>query len=122
MTTVPGASGYFRGSIVAYSAAMKGEALGVDPALLQRPVSAEVAEAMARGARSRIGCDVGLAATGVAGPAEQSAPVGTVFLAVDGPRGGRVREVRLPGERETVRALAVAAALNLLRLYLMEEI
>lgn len=124
VTDVAGASDYFRGSIVAYSTQAKAAVLGVDPALLSDPgpVSAAVARAMASGARRALDADVGLATTGVAGPAEQDAPVGTVLLAVDGPLGAADRGIGLPGGRANVRALATTAALNLLRLYLEERL
>lgn len=124
LTAVPGASAAFAGGIVAYEARVKEELLGVDAALLAGPgaVSAETARAMASGVRARTGADVGLATTGVAGPAEHGAPVGTVFIALDGPDGALARGLRLPGDREAVRALAVAATLNLLRLHLLGEV
>jgi nicotinamide-nucleotide amidase len=75
---------------------------------------------MASGARDKLKADVALALTGVAGPTEQGRPVGTVVIAVAGPLGDVVREVRLPGDRNTVRMLAVSAGLNLVRLYLLE--
>lgn len=121
ITAVPGASDYFRGSIVAYETSVKASVLGVDPALLSRPVSEEVARAMAAGARSVLRADVGLAVTGVAGPTEQGAPVGSVFIAVEGPPGATARQVRLPGGRETIRMLSASGALNLVRLYLKER-
>jgi len=74
---------------------------------------------MASGARRVLGADVAIALTGVAGPIEQGRPVGTVVIAVDGPEGDVVREVRLPGDRNTVRTLAAGAGLNLARLYLL---
>lgn len=122
IVSVPGASEYFRGSIVSYATSSKRDLLGVPPEDLERhgPVSPPVARAMAEGARRVLGADVGLAATGVAGPVAQGRPVGTVVLAVAGPHGVTHREVRLPGDRTTVRTLAAGAALNLLRLYLME--
>jgi hypothetical protein len=64
--------------------------------------------------------DVGVATTGVAGPTEQGAPIGTVFIAVEGPAGADARGLRLPGDRATVRELAVSVALNVVRLYLLE--
>jgi len=84
------------------------------------PVSEPVARAMAQGARDRLKADVAVALTGVAGPTEQGRPVGTVVIAVSGPLGDVAREVRLPGDRNTVRTLAVSAGLNLVRLYLLE--
>lgn len=124
ITRVAGASDYFRGAIVAYAADAKTAALGVPDGLLAEhgAVSEPVARAMAAGVRQRLSTDVGLAVTGVAGPAEQDAPKGTVFLAVDGPLGSVCRQVLLPGDRETVRTLASAAALNLARLYLLEAL
>lgn len=122
ITSVPGASAWFRGSIVAYAAPVKSALLGVPAEDLDRhgQVSVPVARAMAEGARVRLGADVGVALTGVAGPAEQGRPVGDVVLAVAGPHGDTYRELRYPGDRATVRTLACAGALNLLRLYLLE--
>lgn len=124
ITKVPGASEYFRGAVVAYASDLKATILGVSEDALgtHGPVSVPVAQAMSAGVRERLRADVGLAVTGVAGPAEAGAPKGTVILAVDGPLGAAHREVRLPGDRETVRMLAAAAALNLARLYLIEAI
>jgi len=122
IVSAAGASGYFRGSIVAYATETKTTVLGVPAGDLDRhgPVSVPVARAMAEGARRVLGADVGLAATGVAGPTEHGRPVGTVVLAVAGPAGTEDRELRLPGDREFIRRLAAASALNLLRLYVME--
>lgn len=123
--TLPsGSSGWFRGSIVSYGADVKADVLGVDRADLEEhgPVSEPVALAMAAGARRVLSADVAVALTGVAGPAELGRPVGTVVVAVDGPLGRVTRELRLPGDRETVRTLAAAAGLNLVRLYLLEAL
>lgn len=125
ITDVPGASAYFRGCVVSYASEAKEAALGVDPAALREsgPVSVEVARQMAAGARRLLGADVGLAISGVAGPAPHGgARVGSVVLAVSGPLGEAGREVRLPGGRATVRQMAATAALNLLRLYLQEAL
>jgi nicotinamide-nucleotide amidase len=117
-----GASEYFRGSIVSYATEVKEDLLGVPAWVLEEhgPVSEPVARAMAQGARDGLKADVAVALTGVAGPTEQGRPVGTVVIAVAGPLGEVVREVRLPGDRNTVRTLAVSAGLNLVRLYLLE--
>jgi nicotinamide mononucleotide (NMN) deamidase PncC len=78
---------------------------------------------MAAGARRVLDADVGLATTGVAGPTElEGVAVGTVVMAVSGPLGDFAREVVMPGERDNVRRLATASALNLLRLYLLEAL
>ena len=120
----PGASEWFRGSIVSYASDSKADVLGVsrDDLETHGPVSEPVARAMAAGARRVFDADVGVALTGVAGPTEQGRPVGTVVAAVDGPMGTVARELRLPGDRETVRVLSAAAGLNLVRLYLLEAL
>ena len=122
ITSSAGASEYFRGSIVSYATEVKEELLGVPAWVLEEhgPVSEPVARAMAQGARDRLKADVAVALTGVAGPTEQGRPVGIVVIAVSGPLGDVAREVRLPGDRNTVRTLAVSAGLNLVRLYLLE--
>ncbi len=113
LTAVPGASDVLRGAVVSYASDVKFDLLGV----AQGPVvSGEAAEAMAAGARALLKADVGLATTGVAGPAEQEGhKPGTVFfgLAMD----GRVEShrVRLPGDRDRVRQYAVISLLNMLR-------
>ena len=80
-------------------------------------VSAEVAAAMAEGARRRLGADVAVAVTGIAGPggATPEKPVGRVHLHVAGPEGSVARTLDVPGEREQVRARATVTALHLLR-------
>lgn len=117
ITSVPGASTVFVGGIVPYATVQKTALLGVDAALLRRvgAVHRLVAEQMAVGVRQRLGTTYGLATTGAAGPDPQDgrAP-GTVCLAVAGPHGTHSAELRLPGDRETVRAATVGAALALL--------
>ncbi|MFH8407366.1 CinA family protein [Streptomyces sp. NPDC018019] len=118
LTGVPGASRAFRGSVTAYATALKRDVLGVDGALLDArgAVDAEVARQMARGVRRVLGADWGIATTGVAGPDPQDGqPVGTVFVAADGPGGaGGVRQLTLDGDRGRIRRETVAAALTLL--------
>lgn len=85
ITDVPGASAYYRGGLVAYSREAK-VAFGVDPGIVERHgmVSAETARAMAAAARARLGADVALATTGVAGPDSlEGKPPGTVHVALD---------------------------------------
>ena len=117
LTSVPGASAVFRGGVVAYASEVKHDVLGVPPGPV---VSPDAARAMAAGACARLGADVGLAATGVAGPEGQEghAP-GTVFLGLHRNGEGEAHEVRLPGDRERIRQYAVIALLNLLRLRLV---
>ena len=88
---MPGASAYFRCGVVSYSNEAKIGLLGVDPAALERfgAVSEQVARQMAEGVRRAADSDYAVATTGIAGPAGGSAgkPVGTVWIAVAGPRG-----------------------------------
>ena len=114
LTAVPGASDVFRGAVVSYASEVKFDLLGLPEG---RVVSNEAAKAMALEVRKRLGADVGIATTGVAGPAEQEGhPPGTVFLGLA--HGGRAEalRVRLPGDRHRVREYAVISVLNLLRL------
>jgi len=127
LTSVAGSSAYFLGGVVAYSNDAKCRLLGVPPELLEKfgAVSAEVAEAMARGARERFGADVGLAVTGVAGPGggTEAKPVGRVFLALADAHSARTVRADFGQEpgREGVRRLASQAALNMLRRYVLER-
>ncbi|MGW1184214.1 CinA family protein [Streptomyces drozdowiczii] len=118
LTSVPGASQAFRGSVTAYATPLKSEVLGVDADLLAErgAVDAEVARQMATGARRALGADWGVATTGVAGPEPQDGrPVGTVFVAVSGPHGtGKVAALRLNGDRADIRKESVRSALDLL--------
>ena len=119
LTSVAGSSDVFLGSVVAYSNSVKQSELGVSPALLEThgAVSAEAAAAMAAGARERLGADVAVAVTGIAGPGGGTAekPVGLVFLHAETPEGGHGIEFTLPGDRETIRSRATVAALHLVR-------
>jgi nicotinamide-nucleotide amidase len=117
LANVPGASHTFRGSVAAYASDVKRSLLGVTA---EQVVSAECAAQMAEGARRALGADVGIAATGVAGPDEQDdQPVGTVWfgLAVPGHETDAVA-ARLPGDRERIRQFATISLLNLVRLRL----
>ncbi len=119
ITSVPGASDVFAGSVVTYSNALKHHLLGVENELLERhgAVSAEVAAAMASGARVHLGSDVAVAVTGIAGPdgGTPEKPVGLVYLHGATPDAERGRELNLPGEREQIRRRSTVAALHLLR-------
>lgn len=116
LTAIPGASATVRGGVVAYGREQKVRALGVDDALIERvgTVDPDVALAMARGVCAALDADVGVATTGVAGPEAHSGhEPGEVVLAVVSPRGSVHEQVSLGGDREQVRADAVAAALRL---------
>lgn len=117
LTAVPGASQVFRGGVVAYASEAKFDLLDVPRGPV---VSAQAAQAMAAGAARRLGADVGVATTGVAGPEEQEGQaVGTVFLGLHLDGESEAHEVRLPGDRERIRQFATIALLNLLRLRLI---
>ncbi|KPC87065.1 CinA family protein [Streptomyces coelicoflavus] len=132
LTAVPGASQAFRGSVTAYATELKRELLGVDGELLaaRGAVDAQVAAQMAAGVRTALGADWGIATTGVAGPDPQDGqPVGTVFVAVDGPvgdgggcaDGGKVEALRLNGDRAEIRMESVRSVLALLLRELASE-
>jgi nicotinamide-nucleotide amidase len=91
--------------------------VGEDVLAAHGAVSAEVAAAMASGVRGRLGADVGVAATGVAGPGGGSAdkPVGLVYLHVETPSAGRGFEFQFPGDRDSIRRRATVTALHLTR-------
>lgn len=118
LTSVPGASQSFRGSVTAYATALKRDVLGVDGALLadRGAVDPDVALAMAAGVRLTLGADWGVSTTGVAGPEPQDGkPVGAVYVAVSGPGGvQKVAELRLNGDRADIRRESVRSLLELL--------
>ncbi|GAA3811745.1 CinA family protein [Cellulomonas soli] len=116
LVDVPGASRTVRGGVVAYATDLKSSLLGVDASLLHErgAVDPDVAAAMAHGVRDRLGADVGLATTGVAGPdAQDGAAPGTVHVAVSTPEAVRVRTLQVDGSRAVVRRTAVDAVLAL---------
>ncbi len=119
LTEVPGSSVYFMEGVVAYSNEAKTRTLGVDAELISRygAVSAEVAEAMAEGVRSRADTDFGLSVTGIAGPggATEEKPVGLVYIALADDAHTEHRKLQLPGDRHLIRWRASQAALDLLR-------
>jgi nicotinamide-nucleotide amidase len=125
LTTVPGSSAVVRGGVVAYATELKAALLGVPADLLERhgAVHGAVAEAMAEGARDRLGASTGVATTGVAGPdPAEGKPVGMVFVAVAGPGGLASRQLALTGDREEIRAATVASVLGLLISALQEHV
>jgi nicotinamide-nucleotide amidase len=111
---VPGASRTFRGSIASYATEVKQSVLGVTS---EHVVSEQCAIEMAVGAQRVLGADVGIAATGVAGPDEQDGqPPGTVWFAIALPdRPPEAFTTRLPGDRERVRQFSAISLLNALR-------
>jgi|CXWL01.1.fsa_nt_gi nicotinamide-nucleotide amidase len=122
LTQVPGSSAYLDRGAVCYSNAAKADMLGVPARVISRygAVSAEVAQAMAKGMRQRSRADIGLSVTGIAGPGGATAtkPVGLVFVGVDMSTGCTVERYEFTGDRQTIKLKASQAALNLLRLRL----
>jgi PncC family amidohydrolase len=118
ITDIPGSSGYFAGGVVSYSNEAKRRLLGVPVALLEAhgAVSAQVARAMALGARERFGTDLAVSVTGVAGPQGGSAakPVGLTYVAVADAGGVEVRRFTWSGDRASNREASALAALELL--------
>lgn len=119
LTDLPGASSVFRGGVVSYTNEVKAGVLGVSPALLeeQGAVCADVARAMAQGARRVLGCDLAVSVTGVAGPDsdDRGNPVGLVYVALADEHTCQVRELHLSGPRHRVRTLCANHALELVR-------
>jgi nicotinamide-nucleotide amidase len=113
LVNVVGASLWFRGAVVSYASEVKFDLLSVPEGPV---VSADAALAMARGARTALGSDVGLSVTGVAGPESQDGhPPGTVFVGLDLEGASEHVELRLPGDRPRVRAYSAISALDVLR-------
>jgi nicotinamide-nucleotide amidase len=118
LTSVPGSGDVFVGAVVSYANSVKESELGVPAQVLAEhgAVSAPTALAMARGARERLGADVSVAVTGIAGPdgGTVEKPVGLVYLCASGPGGERARDFVVTGDRDTIRRRATVAALHLL--------
>jgi competence/damage-inducible protein CinA-like protein len=125
LTSVPGSSDVFLGSVVAYADEVKVRELGVPQELLEQhgSVSAEAAAAMAAGARERLRADVAVAVTGIAGPGggTEDKPVGLVYLHAEAPGGERALEFHFAGDRESIRRRAAATALHLVRRLLAQD-
>ena len=125
LTSVPGSSRVFLGGVVAYADEVKKAELGVPAELLERhgAVSAATASAMAAGARERLGADVAVAVTGIAGPegGSDEKPVGLVYLHAESPFGSRTVDFVFPGDREGIRRRAAVTALHLVRRLLAQN-
>jgi nicotinamide-nucleotide amidase len=119
LTAIPGSSDVVLGGVIAYANPVKTALLGVPDAMLREhgAVSEPVARAMASGAREATGARIGLAITGVAGPAggTEEKPVGTVWIATDVDGEIEARRTRLIGDRGEVRQRATQAILEMLR-------
>ena len=119
LTAVPGSSHVVAGGIVSYANEIKTEQLGVAAELIEEhgAVSAEVAEAMARGARERFGVEVAVSLSGIAGPegGTEEKPVGLVYFHAETPDGSHGSHFNFPGDRDSIRRRSVVASLHLVR-------
>jgi nicotinamide-nucleotide amidase len=124
LVSVPGASAWFQGGIVAYDNHLKVEWLGVDASLIEArgAVSAEVAEAMAVGCRTRLRTDLAVSTVGVAGPGDAGPdrPVGLVFVGLAWEGGSTTATFSWTGSRDEVRRRAAKMALNTVRIRLVK--
>ena len=115
LTDASGASAWFHGAVVAYANEVKRDVLGVSQAILEAhgAVSRETVLAMARGVRGVMRADVAVAISGIAGPdgGSPQQPVGTVWMAWEGPDFTDVQRYQFAGDRLAVKRLAVAAAI-----------
>lgn len=126
LTQVAGSSAYVDRGAICYSNQSKIDMLAVQEDLIAThgAVSKEVAAAMAKGIRERAGVSVGLSVTGIAGPGGATAtkPVGLVYVGLDGGAGGAItKEFRFHGDRSVIKQRSSQAALNLLRLWLIDR-
>jgi nicotinamide-nucleotide amidase len=119
LTAVPGASAYFKGSVVSYATEVKTGLLRVSGELISTHsvVSAPVARAMAENVRTLLNSDFGVATTGNAGPAkgDSDAPVGNVFIAIAGPEGSYAQEFTMGNHRDRIVQKSVNKALEMLQ-------
>ncbi len=119
LTDVSGSSAVFTHGFITYANQAKITMLGVSVADLEQfgAVSETIARQMAEGARFKSGADIAVATTGIAGPSGGTLlkPVGLVFVAVASPNQTFVKELRLQGNRQKIRAQTVDHALRMLR-------
>lgn len=125
ITTVPGSSNYFLGSVTSYSPKVKDQVLGVSPELIAEKgiVSSEVAKAMAEGVRRLLKSSYSVATTGWADAyGDEHEPAGTVWIAVSGPRGTVSERFNYHNDRKRNIERFSASALDLLRRYIIKQI
>lgn len=124
ITSVPGASEYYLGSVTSYAVAVKESVLGVGHDVVETygVVSSEVAAAMAEGVRKLTGSTYSVATTGLAGPAgDERNPVGTVWIGVSGPHGTTTARRVYKNDRKRNIERFTSAALDELRLYILQD-
>ena len=125
ITSVPGSSEYYLGSVTSYAIPIKERILGVPEAVINEygVVSSEVAAAMAEGVRKVTGSDYAVATTGLAGPGgDERNPVGTVWIGVAGPKGTKTVTKIYKNDRKRNIERFAAAALNELRLFVINDL
>ena len=125
ITSVPGASAYYLGSVTSYAVSVKEKVLGVPAETVEQfgVVSSEVAAAMAEGVRKVTGSDYAVSTTGLAGPdGDAFHPVGTVWIGVAGPHGVKTLKKHFRNDRKRNIQRFAAEALNFLRLTILEDL
>lgn len=118
LTAMPGSSNYFTGGIICYNTRVKISLVGVPAPLIVKygEVSFECAKSLAQSVRLRLKTQIGLSATGVAGPSGVGSgkPIGLVYIALASENDCQVKELHLKGSREEIRKKSASAALGLL--------
>jgi len=126
ITTVPGSSAYYMGSVVAYDNSIKENFLDINPSLIEKygAVSEEVVIDMAKAVKSKFKTDFAIACSGIAGPSGGSdeKPVGTVYLAIAHQKGIFAKKLLLGTERERIIRETALHALNNLRKILLDKL
>jgi nicotinamide-nucleotide amidase len=125
ITTVPGSSSYFLGSVTSYAISIKESVLGVPSSIIEKygVVSSEVAAAMAEGVRKLTGSDYSVSTTGLAGPGgDEFNPEGTVWVGVATPRGTYTVKYNYKNDRKRNIERFAASALNFLRLHIISDL
>ena len=126
ITSVPGSSSYYSGSVIAYENRIKTEVLGVEPVLIEKKgaVCREVVEQMAKGVRDVMGTDTAISTSGIAGPdgGSDEKPVGTTWICVQYGDESFAKQFRFGGSRERIIDQASNTALQLLRRLLLKNL
>ena len=126
ITSIPGSSAYYLGSVTSYANSVKENVLGVSPNIIRQhgAVSSECAAAMAEGVRKLTGSDFAISTTGIAGPDGGSAekPVGLVWIGVSSQNSTETYKIQYKGDRQRNIERFAAYALNILRKKIDNEI
>ncbi len=125
ITSVPGSSAYYLGSVTSYAISVKEKVLGVPSETIESfgVVSSEVAAAMAEGVRRVTGSDYAVSTTGLAGPdGDERNPVGTVWIGAAGPKGTKTVKKIFKNDRKRNIERFAASALDFLRLMILEDL